>query len=97
AQHDGGGWRYAPRQVGDTSVTTWQVLALTQGKRAGLHVPAEAFQKATKYLDSATLDEGARYAYVPSGPPSPTMTAAALLCRHALGWESRHPAMLKGA
>src|SRR5439155_18503941 len=66
AQHVGGGWRYSPRQVGDTSVTSWHVLALTQGKRAGLKIPAEAFQKASTYFDSVASDEGARYGYFQS-------------------------------
>ncbi len=32
----GGGWRYAPKQAGDTSVTGWQLMALKSGQMAGL-------------------------------------------------------------
>src|SRR5262249_11572003 len=39
AQHAGGGWRYAPGQAGDTSVSSWAILALKRGEAAGLHVP----------------------------------------------------------
>jgi hypothetical protein len=38
AQHKGGGWRYAPGQAGDTSVTGWVVQALVTAKMAGLEV-----------------------------------------------------------
>jgi RNA polymerase sigma factor (sigma-70 family) len=97
AQHADGGWRYAPGQPGDTSVTSWQLLALKHGERAGLTVPAETFKKASAYLDSAASDERAAYSYVPRSPATPTMTAAGLMARHLLGWESRHPSLVKGA
>ena len=35
----GGGWRYAPRQPGDTSVVGWQLMALKSGHMAYLAVP----------------------------------------------------------
>ena len=41
AQHTAGGWRYAPGQPGDTSVTAWQVAALHSARQAGLPVPAK--------------------------------------------------------
>jgi RNA polymerase sigma factor (sigma-70 family) len=97
AQHDGGGWRYAPKQVGDTSVTSWHILALKRGQQAGLTVPADAFKKAALYLDRAASDNGAAYSYVPGSPPSISMTAAGLMCRQLLGWEARNPTILKGA
>jgi RNA polymerase sigma factor (sigma-70 family) len=97
AQHDGGGWRYAPKQAGDTSVTSWQVLALARGKQAGLKVPAEVFKKASAYLDSVASEDGLSYPYAGKGNPgSPAMTAGGLLCRHLLGSEARHPTLVKG-
>jgi hypothetical protein len=39
----GGGWRYAPRQSGDTSVVGWQVMALKSGQMSGLSVPVATF------------------------------------------------------
>src|SRR5204863_9750423 len=52
AQHDGGGWRYAPKQAGDTSVTGWQMMALKSGQMAGLSVPKNTLVQVGKYLDS---------------------------------------------
>jgi RNA polymerase sigma factor (sigma-70 family) len=96
AQHAGGGWRYAPRQPGDTSVSSWVILALKRGEAAGLRVPAETFQRATAYLDAAANPDGS-YGYVPrAGHGTPSMTAAALLCRLHLGWTPRHAAVGKG-
>src|SRR5262249_9130141 len=37
---NGGGWRYHPREPGDTSVVGWQVMALKSGQMAGLNVPS---------------------------------------------------------
>src|SRR5262249_37930588 len=52
AQHAGGGWRYAAKQAGDTSVVGWQVMALKSGQMSGLNVPEETMKKAGKFLDS---------------------------------------------
>ena len=37
----GGGWRYNPRQPGDTSAVCWQVMALKSGLMSGLQVDQE--------------------------------------------------------
>jgi RNA polymerase sigma factor (sigma-70 family) len=98
AQHEGGGWRYAPKQPGDTSVTSWHVLALKRGQQAGLQVPKQVFDNAARYLDSAASDGGAAYGYTPAAPVgTPAMTAGGLMCRQLLGWKARDPRMLKGA
>jgi RNA polymerase sigma factor (sigma-70 family) len=100
AQHEGGGWRYAPGQAGDTSVTSWHVVALKRGEKAGLQVPAHAFDKAGTYLNSVTPDGGASYVYVPQAGQikgTPAMTAGAVMCRQLLGWKPRDPVLLKGA
>ncbi len=96
AQHTGGGWRYVPRQPGDTSVSSWHILALKHGAAAGLRVPAETFKRASAYLDAAAAQDGS-YGYVPgAGAGTPSMTAAALLCRLHLGWAPRHAGVGKG-
>jgi RNA polymerase sigma factor (sigma-70 family) len=78
AQHEQGGWRYVPGQPGDTSVTTWQVLALGTARRAGLKVPERVSEKARKYLDTARVADGG-FSYLPGiGKGSPSMTAAGL-------------------
>jgi len=60
----GGGWRYSPRQPGDTSVMGWQVMALKSGYMADLSVSPNTVQGARFFLDSAQKSEGAEYAYV---------------------------------
>lgn len=98
AQHPAGGWRYEPGQEGDTSILGWQLMALRSGKMAYLRVPDRVFYKAAEYLNAAQTDQyGGRYAYRPGHPPTPTMTAEALLCRQYLGWPREHRGMKAGA
>lgn len=98
AQHDAGGWRYQPRQAGDTSVVGWQVMALKSGQMGGLEVDDArnpTFAKAMKFLDSVMLSDGSGYGYTaPSA--APTMTAVGLLCRQYLGWGPRNANLLSG-
>jgi hypothetical protein len=96
AQHAGGGWRYAPGQDGDTSVTGWQVMALKTGLAAGLDVPARTFRKAQDYLYAVVDEKTEGYGYT-DGRPTKSMTAVALLCRQFLqGWSSANPRLIKG-
>jgi hypothetical protein len=89
AQHpSNGGWRYAPGQEGDTSVTAWQVTALMAGHGAGLDVPAASTKGAIRFLDSCMSPDDLGYGYTGVGS-TPTMSAAGLLCRQKLqGWEA---------
>jgi hypothetical protein len=49
------------------------------------------------YLDSASVYNGAGYAYLPGqSNATPTMTAEGLLCRQYLGWEKGNPALIDG-
>ena len=50
---NGGGWRYEPRQAGDTSVVGWQIMALKSGQMAYLTVNPAVFEKAKAFLKSA--------------------------------------------
>jgi hypothetical protein len=93
----GGGWRYKPKERGDTTVTGWQVMVLKSAKAAELKVPDEVVQKAQKFLDSVAAAGGAKYAYEPGGQPgTPAITAIGLLCRMYLGWTPEIPALEKG-
>jgi hypothetical protein len=98
AQSEGGGWRYEPRQGGDTSVAGWQLMALKSGQMAGLEVDDSknpTFAKATKFLNSVNTSDGSGYGYV--GPnPTPTMTAVGLLCRLYLGTGPRNSGIIGG-
>lgn len=97
AQAPEGGWRYQPRVDSDTSVTGWFAMALQSGRMAGLTVPSFVLDNISKYLDSAQVDDGSRYAYQPGGGPRLSMTAEALLCRQYLGWSRDDPRMRRGA
>jgi hypothetical protein len=97
AQNDTtGGWHYAPKGVGDTSVVGWQVMALKSGQMAGLNVPSKTLEGARKWLDSVAKDGGAKYSYNRDSGPTPTMTSAGLLNRQYLGWGPRNPELHKG-
>ncbi|HUT12856.1 MAG TPA: prenyltransferase/squalene oxidase repeat-containing protein [Thermoguttaceae bacterium] len=100
AQHpNGGGWRYVPREPGDTSVVGWQLMALKSGQMGYLSVPSKTFERAGLFLNSVTKD-GAHYGY--QGPndrgglSALAMTAEALLCRQYLGWPRDHDGLKRG-
>lgn len=94
----GGGWRYAPGDPGDTSVVGWEVMALKAASQAKMRIPQGVFRKAGTFLDSVEYEKGAKYSYtaVPKTPPTPTLSAAGLLCRMYLGWDNRRPALKAG-
>ncbi|MEK6233530.1 MAG: hypothetical protein N2C14_02370 [Planctomycetales bacterium] len=96
----GGGWRYRPRQPGDTSMLGWQLMALKSARLAYLHVPSQCFPLAGAFLDGTQNEYGARYDYQPKGgdktPSDKATTAIGLLCRMYLGWEKNRPALGAG-
>jgi hypothetical protein len=100
----GGGWRYVPKQEGDTSVTGWMVQALKSGRMAGLSVPAKTFTGADEYLEKVKSEFESEvskkkvvgYSYTPGSGPTPTMTAVALLCREYLDVNPKNPDLLRG-
>ena len=91
----GGGWRYSPRQAGDTSAVGWQLMALKSGHMAYLKVPPQTVKNAMKFLDTVQSDSGAKYGYTTSGSGQST-TAVGLLCRMYLGWKHDEPALGRG-
>ncbi|MFO1064250.1 MAG: hypothetical protein U0892_10330 [Pirellulales bacterium] len=100
AQHpQGGGWRYSPKQPGDTSVVGWQLMAMKSGSMGNLAVPIETFRKANNFLDSMSLNNGAYYGYDKPTSQAVNMkatTAVGLLCRMYMGWPKDHPGMKEG-
>ena len=81
----GGGWRYSPREAGDTSVTGWQLMALKSGQMAGLDVPKETLKKTESFLDAVAANDGGVTATSPGSGETPVMTAVGMLCRQYLG------------
>jgi hypothetical protein len=107
AQHGSGGWRYAPRQAGDTSVVGWQMMALKSGHLAGLDVDPETIRKSIKFLDGVSQDRlGSMYTYMGGSAraaPRPVTTQIGactpigLLCRMYTGWPRDREGMVLGA
>ncbi len=91
----GGGWRYHPRQRGDTSVSGWQIAALRHAQAARLDVPSGTLKKASLFLDSVQSDAGSAYGYTVPGKEAAT-SAIGLLCRVQLGWPRDNPALGRG-
>ncbi|MBN1395450.1 MAG: terpene cyclase/mutase family protein [Pirellulales bacterium] len=91
----GGGWRYRPRQKGDTSVVGWQLMALKSGYMAGFEIPAQVVERTSLFLDSVQTNGGAGYGYTTPGQGEAT-TAIGLLCRMYLGWKRDNPALERG-
>ncbi|MFM8953663.1 MAG: prenyltransferase/squalene oxidase repeat-containing protein [Planctomycetaceae bacterium] len=91
----GGGWRYQPKDAGDTSAVGWQIMALKSGNMAYLQINPLTIKKASEFLDSVQTGDGAFYGY--AGPGNlPACTAVGLLCRMYLGWKKDHPGLQKG-
>lgn len=94
----GGGWRYIPRERGDTSAVGWQLMALKSGKLSGLTVNQRTYKRASKFLDSVSTSNGAFYGYMdpPIGRPANARTAVGLLCRMYMGWDRNVPGLVDG-
>lgn len=92
----GGGWRYLPKQAGDTSVLGWQFAALASGKAAGLDVDPLTVARVITYLDGVQDDGGAAYGYTGPGR-SPACTAIGLLVRSRTGWNRDDDRLVRGA
>lgn len=95
----GGGWRYEPKQAGDTSVVGWQLMALKSGVMGNLAVPPETFRRASSFLDAMSVNDGAYYGYdVPTSKIEgrQATTAVGLLCRMYLGWSKDNPGLKEG-
>jgi hypothetical protein len=92
----GGGWRYQPREKGDTSVLGWELMALKSGLMANLAIPRNFSRKATLFLDSVQSDGGALYGYQAPDTGSDATVAIGLLSRMYLGWKRDNPSLQRG-
>jgi len=92
AQAANGGWRYAPGEEGDMSVTGWFLMALKSAEMGGIAIPEAAFEQLRTFVDSVSMEGGSRYGYrldSPQRPPTgmtPAVSAEGLLSRQFLGW-----------
>jgi hypothetical protein len=98
AQNDTtGGWRYQPKDPGDTSVVGWQVMALKSAQMAGLSVDDAAMAGSHRWLKSvAHGTSGGLFSYVKLSPATPSMTAVGLLCIQYLGAKRQDPQIQEG-
>jgi hypothetical protein len=93
----GGGWRYAPRQPGDTSVVGWQVMALKSGTLSYLSVNPNTIKGAINFLNTVSDEKDYRATYGYMGPgKGPAQTAIGLLCRMHLGWKKDNQGLITG-
>ena len=91
-----GGWRYKPKDPGDTSVVGWQLMALKSAHMAGLNVGGSVFSGTSKWLDLVAVHDGTEYGYQPGTGASSTMTSVGLLCRQYLGAKRDNPMLIGG-
>lgn len=90
----GGGWRYRPREPGDTSVLGWQMSALESAKSYKLTVNPRTYLGANKFLDTVDSADGVYFGYM--APPR-TMTrpdarsVIGMLGRIQIGMEKSDP------
>ena len=97
----GGGWRYVPREPGDTSAVGWQFMAMKSGMMAYLDVDPAVFEKAKTFLRHVStgkrscLGIGSGFGYDKPGA-TPALSAVGLLCSQYLGTPRTDPAMIEG-
>ncbi len=97
----GGGWRYGPREPGDTSVTGWQLMALKSGQMAYLTVSPVVFDRAKGFLKLCSGGKhGGLFTYMPAGQVATgdirAVTAVSLLCHQYMHMPRTDPAMMEG-
>jgi hypothetical protein len=84
-----GGWRYLPQPPirGDTSITGWQVLALTSLSSAGFTVPEKALDLARHWFDVEVAGghHGGIFGYSSPEEPRVAMVAEGMYARFLLG------------
>ena len=96
----GGGWRYKPRDRGDTSVVGWQVMAMKSAKLSGLNINPLTWRRVNKFLDDISNASGSLYGY--DTPPTSRnksrlgQTSIGLLCRMYMGWDKDTPGLKDG-
>lgn len=92
----GGGWRYFPGQVGDTSVTGWMLPALKSAQLSYIPIPSDTWKGAWRFLDHVQEDSGSAYGYQGPNRKDPTMSAVGLLGRMYQGWPRRSASLSRG-
>ena len=96
----GGGWRYKPKERGDTSAVGWQVMALKSAKLSGLSISDRTWKLVDKFLTNVSNTNGSFYGYLDAPDSqsriSPSLTSIGLLCRMYMKWEKDTPGLIEG-
>lgn len=92
----GGGWRYQPKQAGDSSVTALQTYALKKGLASQLEIPKKTVLGTSKFFDSVQSNDGGQYGYTAPAEGRAGTTAMGLLSRMYLGWKKDEPDLKEG-
>ncbi|MEI6147944.1 MAG: prenyltransferase/squalene oxidase repeat-containing protein [bacterium] len=80
-----GGWRYEPTSSdSDISHSGWALMALRSARNNGAPVPAEAVEKAARFILRCRTQEGG-FAYQPDGVAGVACTGIGLLCLELSG------------
>ena len=90
------GWRYAPKQAGDISVTGWFVMQLKSARMARLSVDGAGLQGAASFLDAVTTRDG-YVGYTKAEGRDTCMTAVGMVCRQFIGMPHDSPVLKAGA
>ena len=80
-----GGWRYKPRESGDTSVLGWCVMALYSVQRMGMEIPPETMKGAAKWLDRVGGGKTGILCGYTDRSPKPAMSAEGAFSRMLMG------------
>ena len=94
AQHKAGGWRYDAGEVGDMTVTGWQLMALKSCEMSGFQTGKITFQLAEDFVDALESSSGG-YGYQSPGE-NPTTTAIGILSKMYLGADLKHGGLERG-
>lgn len=85
-QKKDGNWEGTPKGAGPGAAQGgWHITAMRAGHIADLNVPVAYFEQVLKLLDAQAKEK----------EPAPAALAAYILCRHYMGWGTRHPDLQK--
>lgn len=104
----GGGWRYSPKQPGDTSGMGWNFMALKSAQMGYIDVNGmnTVIRKTKHFLDNVVgTDGGSKYGYLNNDPNSSdglkrdlrALTAIGLLGQMYMGWKATDSGLIRGS
>ena len=93
-----GGWRYEPKSPdSDLSLSGWNTLALRAAQDAGLHVPADAADRAVEFVLRCYNANDKAFAYQPGQGVQPGDSGIGVLCLYLLDASEKHHEQIHAA